>query len=240
MRRSSTPHALHRLSKKINRWYVQRYIAPQFDSLGSLPDVVNPRSVVIFGDNIHLGKHAHIIAAPDNIIRITSWPSRLGETEIRIGNYCLISPGVRISAAKSVQIGDNCMFAANVYISDSDWHGIYNRIRPFRSEKPVVLENNVWLGERVIVNKGVRIGENSVIGAGSIVTKDIPANVIAAGNPARVVKSINPKRRMLKREVLFQDSEHYYEIQDELAKMALANNSWRNWLRVLLKPNKQD
>ncbi|MFT5888479.1 MAG: acetyltransferase-like isoleucine patch superfamily enzyme [Zhongshania sp.] len=240
MRRNSTPHAIHRLSKKINRWYIRRYIAPQFDSLGSIPDVLNPRSLVIFGDNIHLGRHAHIIASPDNLIRITSWPSRLGKTEIRIGNYCLISPGVRISAAKSIQIGDNCMFASNVYISDSDWHGIYNRIRPFRSEKPIIIEDNVWLGERVIVNKGVCIGENSVIGAGSIVTKNIPANSIAAGNPARVIKTINPKRRMLKREVLFQNSELYYDTQDHLLKMATANNSWRNWLRVLLKPSQQD
>jgi acetyltransferase-like isoleucine patch superfamily enzyme len=240
LRRNSTPHAIHRLSKKINRWYIRRYIAPQFDSLGSIPDVLNPRSLVIFGDNIHLGRHAHIIASPDNLIRITSWPSRLGKTEIRIGNYCLISPGVRISAAKSIQIGDNCMFASNVYISDSDWHGIYNRIRPFRSEKPIIIEDNVWLGERVIVNKGVCIGENSVIGAGSIVTKNIPANSIAAGNPARVIKTINPKRRMLKREVLFQNSELYYDTQDHLLKMATANNSWRNWLRVLLKPSQQD
>lgn len=240
MRRNSKPHAIHRLSKKINRWYVRRYIAPQFDSLGSIPDVLNPRSLVIFGDNIHLGRHAHIIASPDNLIRITSWPSRLGKTEIRIGNYCLISPGVRISAAKSIQIGDNCMFASNVYISDSDWHGIYNRIRPFRSEKPIIIEDNVWLGERVIVNKGVCIGENSVIGAGSIVTKNIPANSIAAGNPARVIKTINPKRRMLKREVLFQNTELYYDTQDHLLKMATANNSWRNWLRVLLKPSQQD
>jgi acetyltransferase-like isoleucine patch superfamily enzyme len=240
LRRNSKPHAIHRLSKKINRWYVRRYIAPQFDSLGSIPDVLNPRSLVIFGDNIHLGRHAHIIASPDNLIRITSWPSRLGKTEIRIGNYCLISPGVRISAAKSIQIGDNCMFASNVYISDSDWHGIYNRIRPFRSEKPIIIEDNVWLGERVIVNKGVCIGENSVIGAGSIVTKNIPANSIAAGNPARVIKTINPKRRMLKREVLFQNTELYYDTQDHLLKMATANNSWRNWLRVLLKPSQQD
>jgi acetyltransferase-like isoleucine patch superfamily enzyme len=195
---------------------------------------------VIFGDNIHLGRHAHIIASPDNLIRITSWPSRLGKTEIRIGDYCLISPGVRISAAKSIRIGDNCMFASNVYISDSDWHGIYNRIRPFRSEKPIIIEDNVWLGERVIVNKGVCIGENSVIGAGSIVTKNIPANSIAAGNPARVIKTINPKRRMLKREVLFQNTELYYDTQDHLLKMATANNSWRNWLRVLLKPSQQD
>jgi acetyltransferase-like isoleucine patch superfamily enzyme len=240
LRRNSTPHAIHRLSKKINRWYVRRYIAPQFDSLGSIPDVLNPRSLVIFGDNIHLGRHAHIIASPDNLIRITSWPSRLGKTEIHIGNYCLISPGVRISAAKSIRIGDNCMFASNVYISDSDWHGIYNRIRPFRSEKPIIIEDNVWLGERVIVNKGVCIGENSVIGAGSIVTKNIPANSIAAGNPARVIKTINPKRRMLKREVLFQNTELYYDTQDHLLKMATANNSWRNWLRVLLKPTQQD
>lgn len=132
------------------------------------------------------------------------------------------------------------MFAANCYISDSDWHGIYNRTRPFRCTKPITLKDNVWLGERVIVCKGVTIGENSVIGAGAVVTKDIPANVVAAGNPARVIKDINPKRRMLTRADLFHDAEHYHSNLDELDKYTLEDNSLGNWLRSLFFPNRLD
>lgn len=245
MRRNNTPYLIKRISTALNRFYVRRFIAPQFDSLGSALDVAHPRKLVIFGSNIHLGSYAQIIAAPDNYIRFTTWPSKTlingvrGGT-LKIGDYCLISPGVRISAAQSIEIGNNVMFAANVYVSDSDWHGIYNRIRPFRCTKPVVIQDNVWLGERVIVNKGITIGENSVVGAGSVVTKDIPANCVAAGNPARVIKRINPNRRMLKRELLFQNPEHYFYHQDQLDRYVLSSNSILNWLRSLIKPTKND
>jgi acetyltransferase-like isoleucine patch superfamily enzyme len=240
MRRSSTPYVIKRLQKIMNQWYVNRFIAPQFDSLGSIPEIAHPRHLVIFGRNIHLGKYTQIICASDNCVRFTSWPSKQSNTEIVIGDYCLIAPGVRISAAKSIRIGDNCMLATRVTISDSDWHGIYNRIRPFRCTKPVIIENNVWLGENTIVCKGVTIGENSVIGAGSVVTKNVPANTVAAGNPARVIKSINPRRRMLKRELLFQNTERYFYNQDQLDKLTLGNNSWWRWLRALVKPSKMD
>lgn len=240
MRRSNTPYLIKRLYKSINQCYVARFVAPQFDSVGTIPEIAHPRSLVIFGRNIHLGRYVQIICSNDNCVRLTSWPSKQADGEIVIGDYCLISPGVRISAAKSIRIGDNCMFAANVIISDSDWHGIYNRIRPFRCTKSVVIENNVWLGERVIVNKGVTIGENSVIGAGSVVTKSIPSNSVAAGNPARIIKTINPERRMLKRELLFNDPEHYFYNQDQLDKYTLGNNGWWNWLRSRLKPNIND
>lgn len=240
MRRNNTPYFIKSLYKKINVWYVRRFIAPQFDSVKTIPEIAHPRSLVIFGRNIHLGKFAQIICSSDNKVRFTTWPGKTTHAEIIIGDYCLISPGTRISAAQSIRIGDNCMLAANVYISDSDWHGVYNRIRPFRCTKPVILENNVWLGESVIVNKGVTIGENSVIGAGSVVTKSIPANVVAAGNPARVIKQINPNRRMLKRELMFKNPEYYFENQDELDKYMLSKNSIWNWLRSLIKPNQQD
>ena len=72
-------------------------------------------------------------------------------------------------------------------ITDSDWHTDDPRTGP---DKAVIIEDNVWLGYGVKILKGVHIGKNSVIGAGSIVTKNIPANVIAAGNPCKVIKQL--------------------------------------------------
>ena len=83
------------------------------------------------------------------------------------------------------------MIASRVYISDADWHDIYDRLASPGPTAPIVLGNNVWLGEGAKVCKGVTIGENSVIGAGSVVASDIPANVIAAGNPAREIKKLD-------------------------------------------------
>lgn len=132
------------------------------------------------------------------------------------------------------------MIGAEAYISDSDWHGVYNRTRPFRCSSPVHLRNNVWLGYRSIICKGVTIGENSVIGAGSVVTGDIPDNVVAAGNPARVVKTINPGRRMLTREFLFSGGVDYWENQRALDMFLFSNNSIGDWVRSCLFPTTKD
>ena len=104
--------------------------------------------------------------------------------KIQIGNNCGFS-GTVIGAAMHISIGNNVRCGANTLITDSDWHRDDPRIG---EDKPVIIEDNVWLGYGVKVLKGVHIGENTVIGAGSLVTKDIPANVIAAGNPCKVIK----------------------------------------------------
>jgi len=132
------------------------------------------------------------------------------------------------------------MLAADVYISDCDWHGSYNRIRPFRCTESVELKNNVWVGLRAIIGKGVTIGENSIIGAGAVVVNNVPANVIAAGNPAKVVKTLNPKRKILKREFLFENTEGYWKKQDALEDIFCQNNSILHWLRICSSPNKRD
>ncbi|PIP78539.1 MAG: transferase [Ignavibacteria bacterium CG22_combo_CG10-13_8_21_14_all_37_15] len=105
-------------------------------------------------------------------------------SQIVIGDYCGLS-GTVIGAFTKIELGKGVMCGANTLITDSDWH-----IDDPRSGvcKPITIEDNVWLGEGVKVLKGVTIGKNSVIGAGSIVTKSIPANVIAAGNPCRIIK----------------------------------------------------
>jgi NDP-sugar pyrophosphorylase family protein len=104
--------------------------------------------------------------------------------EIIIGNNCGFS-GTVIGAFKSIKIGNHVRCGANTLITDSDWH-----LDDPRSGEPkeIIIEDNVWLGEGAKILKGVIIGKNSVIGAGSIVTKNIPPNVIAAGNPCRVIK----------------------------------------------------
>lgn len=103
---------------------------------------------------------------------------------IRIGNGCGFS-GVSIVSSISVTLGDNVMCGTNVMIGDrNDHEDRYPEWQP----KPVNIGDNVWIGMNSIVMRGVTIGDNSIIGAGSIVTKDIPSNVIAAGNPCKVIK----------------------------------------------------
>ena len=95
--------------------------------------------------------------------------------------------GTVIGCANYIKIGNNVRCGANTLITDTDWHTDDLRTS---ENKDVIIDDNVWLGYGVKVLKGVHIGRNSVIGAGSIVTHDIPANVIAAGNPCRIIKTI--------------------------------------------------
>jgi len=116
--------------------------------------------------------------------------------EIVIGEDTGMSGG-SICAAASIRIGAGCLIGANVTLADTDFHAIdptnrrYNRNANEIATAPIVIEDNVFIGADVFVLKGVTIGKNSVIGAGSVVTRDIPANSIAAGNPAKVVKSVS-------------------------------------------------
>lgn len=103
---------------------------------------------------------------------------------ILIGNRCGFS-GVSIVSSVRVSIGDDVMIGTNVMIGDrNDHEDRYPQWQP----KPIFIGNNVWIGMNSIVMRGVTIGENTIIGANSVVTNDIPANVIAAGNPCRIIK----------------------------------------------------
>lgn len=123
-----------------------------------------------------------------------------------IGDLTMMN-GALIMCEEEITIGKSCLIAWNVGIADSDFHPIDparrmqdamalapflpNRPeRPKLPTRPVRIGNNVWIGMNAIVLKGVTIGDNSIIGAGSVVTCDIPENVIVAGNPGRVVKEL--------------------------------------------------
>jgi acetyltransferase-like isoleucine patch superfamily enzyme len=115
------------------------------------------------------------------------------ECELLIGDVASFNGLVKIMQHEKsvVRVGRNCLFASEVELTTSDMHSIVDvetglRINPSR---PVVVGDRVWIGQRATVLKGVTIGAGAVIGAGSVVTKDVPPNTIAAGNPARVVRT---------------------------------------------------
>ena len=113
---------------------------------------------------------------------------------LQVGNRVIFGHHCTVAVRNRITIGDDCMFAEMVSIRDHD-HAFGDTTRPYREQgfvsAPVSIGRNVWLGAKVTVCKGVEIGDNSVVGANAVVTKDIPANSVAVGIPARVVRRLD-------------------------------------------------
>ena len=166
----------------------------KFASMAGRPMVWGIWNIVVYGPNIHIGKNVTMVGADGYKTNLTTINYGEHEGHIKIGDNVLVMNGVRVSSAKEIVIGDGSMLANFCYIMDSDWHDIYDRNSSPGKSLPVILEKNVWVGDSAIICKGVRIGENSVIGAGSIVRKDVPPNVVVIGNPAKIVKYLDPEK----------------------------------------------
>jgi len=123
--------------------------------------------------------------------------------KITIGEHSRIGKNVKVLSVESISIGKFVAISADSVISDNSNHpssALFRKVRmlmhanstlnywKYSSHKPVVIRDNVWIGERSRICKGVTIGENSIIAANSVVTKDVPDNSIAAGNPAKIVR----------------------------------------------------
>ncbi len=110
---------------------------------------------------------------------------------LEIGERTLVNYGGSIAAADHVYIGAHCLIGTHVIIMDNDFHRLEPERRLERPEsKPIRIEDNVWIGARVIVLGGVTIGQGSAIGAASLVTQDVPPRSLAVGVPARVVRAL--------------------------------------------------
>jgi acetyltransferase-like isoleucine patch superfamily enzyme len=144
----------------------------------------NPLQMMLEG-RLDIGPHAYFEPG----VWITSDAGR-----ISIGGGSLLNLNVMLAAVAEVSIGEHCMLANGCLVTDGDhrfadpdvpvpWQG-------FTSKGPVRIGDNVWLGANVVVTSGVTIGRRAVIGANSVVTSDIPEFTIAAGAPARVLKSV--------------------------------------------------
>jgi len=122
------------------------------------------------------------------------WITAPGDARVRIGAGSFLNVAVMVAAMERVEIGEHCMFANGCFISDAD-HRFDDLERPitwqgFSTKGPTRIGDNVWCGAHVVVTSGVTIGERCVIGANSVVTRDIPPFSIAAGAPARVLRPV--------------------------------------------------
>ncbi len=146
------------------------------------------------GSRIVIGAHCEFRSLPTSNLIGVNRPcliSTLKEgAEIAIGPECGFS-GTVIGCASSIVLGAHVRCGANTLITDTDWHTDDSRTGP---DVPVIIRDNVWLGVNVVVLKGVTIGANTVVGAGSIVTQSLPSDVIAAGVPARILKETEAHR----------------------------------------------
>lgn len=156
--------------------------------IGGIPQIAGHLKVLV-GDNVTL--HG-----------ITSFvTTKVGdEPVLEIGDGTYVGYQVTVSAGKRVTIGRHCLIADRVLIADNDGHPLEfdRRISgcPVEAQdiRPVVLEDGVWVGSRSVILKGVRIGRGAVVGANSVVTKDVPPFTLMAGCPARVIKPLNGNR----------------------------------------------
>ncbi len=122
--------------------------------------------------------------------------ARYPSSEISVGADSSFSNNVTVIAAESIRFGARCLIGDHVLIVDADFHHLDAAMRhaPGWPTSPVILEDDVWIGSRVTILKGVRIGARSIVAAGSVVTRDVPPDSIAGGVPARVIKSATSSR----------------------------------------------
>lgn len=130
--------------------------------------------------------------------RIEAWDHYHGinyNPTIQIGNNVIVNFDCHIGAINKIEIGDNVLIGSRVLITDHN-HGNISKaellippyLRPLYSKGPVIIEDNVWIGEGVAILPGIRIGKNSIIGANAVVNFDVPENCVVGGVPARVIK----------------------------------------------------
>lgn len=175
--------------------YYTIWITKQFKAFGANSGINKPiylrgGKYITIGDNFHCDHRLRLDA-------IDIYNNQIFTPSIIIGNNVTIQKDCHIGAIDKIVIGNNVLMGSKIFISDHA-HGDTSMDsfflppldRPLTSKGPVYIDNNVWIGEGAVILSGVTIGENSIIGANAVVTKSIPRNCVAAGNPAKIIKEL--------------------------------------------------
>ncbi|WP_169088057.1 DapH/DapD/GlmU-related protein [Paenibacillus sp. PL91] len=160
-------------------------------SVGRLGRISGKLSVKNKG-RFFLGKNVSFQAKP--------FPSSITvekHAELFVGDNVFFNYGLDIGCTKSIQIGSNTIIGPMVNIIDTNFHPVDMEDRS--GSKDIVISDNVWIGRGAVILPGVTIGQGSVIAAGSIVTRDIPANVLAGGTPAKVIRELQVTNEWIRR-----------------------------------------
>lgn len=160
-------------------------IRPAFDSCMG-------EEFISIGEDCYIGHHVHLTANK-------AFEDQDFSPEITIGNNCSIGDYSHVTCINKITLGNNVRMGKNILITDNA-HGAsaWNLMetapnkRPLVSKGPVIIDDNVWIGTKSSIMPGVHIGKCAIIGAGSVVTKDVPAYAVVGGNPARILKMIEP------------------------------------------------
>lgn len=152
------------------------------------PLLIEGSGSIEFGKNVQIG----VKSSPNFYSHYSYLEVRNNKSEINIGNNVSINNAFSAVAFSKITIEDNVLIGVNCSIIDNDGHSLEKDMRTNGNPKAedVLIGRNVFIGDNVSILKGVTIGTNSVIGFGSVVTKSIPDNVIAAGNPAKIIRTI--------------------------------------------------
>ncbi len=180
------------------KWNLYTYwISKEFKSVGQYTIIKYPLELrggkyITIGNHVNIGKQV-ILTAWDNY----KSNSTQFKPEIIIGDSTVIGDYTHITSIERIQIGNNVLMGRYILITDNS-HGTFDNVqlrmrpidRPLFTKGPVIIGDGVWIGDKVTILSGVRIGENAIIGANSLVTKDVPMNCIFGGVPAHLIKKL--------------------------------------------------
>ena len=157
------------------------FLRLKVDKCGAFLQACKSVRIVRKNCSINIGDHVKIFSRVRLSVYGTDHPATL-----TIGSNTSLGDRTEIHCGKEIVIGNHCIIAWDVVIMDRDYHRLNTPVPVY---KPVHIEDNVWIGCRAIILKGVRIGKGSVVAAGSVVTRDVPSDTLVAGNPAQVIKT---------------------------------------------------
>ncbi len=183
-------------SNKLGEMAYTNWIRREFKHFGKMSRIMPFFSYLRGAEYISIGSKCNIAAG----VQLTAWDKYGDQSftpEIILGDNCSIGEDSHITAINSVRLGNSVLLGKKILITDNA-HGassselldIAPNLRPLYSKGPVIIEDNVWIGEKSSIMPGVHVGKGSIVAANSVVTKDVPPYCVVAGVPAKILKCL--------------------------------------------------